>query len=224
MGRFACHLVRDADDLTFAGGYARTANAAELIHNDLETFLRESKPDVLLDFTTYPTTVDVTSAAIEHDVAAVVGATGWTDKDRERLRHLAGQRGGSILLVPNFALGAVLMMRLARETAPFFQAVEIVELHHDGKRDQPSGTALLTAQSIRERAPLKNVPIHSVRLPGLLAHQEVIFGRAGETLTIRHDSLSRDSFVAGMLMAIRKVRDLRGLTVGLDALLGSVPA
>ncbi len=221
MGRFACDLVRSADDLTLTGGYARSANSADCIYDDFATFLQATKPDVVLDLTTYPKTVEVTSATIEHNVAAVVGATGWTDNDRERLRELTAQRGGSVLLVPNFALGAALMMRFAQEAARFFPAAEIIELHHDGKRDKPSGTAGLTAQKIRESAGLSDVPIHSVRLPGLLAHQEVIFGSAGETLTIRHDSLSRDSFAVGMLTAIRKVRSVRGLTVGLDALLES---
>ncbi|MDQ6932690.1 MAG: 4-hydroxy-tetrahydrodipicolinate reductase [Candidatus Eremiobacteraeota bacterium] len=219
MGRFACELVRCTEDLTFAGGFARTAKPAELIHDDLQTFLRETRPDVVLDLTTYPTTVGVTRAAIEQNVAAVVGATGWTDTDRERLRDLTAQRGGSAMLIPNFALGAVLMMRFSRQAARFFPAAEIIERHHDGKRDKPSGTAVSTAQGIGISADRKDVPIHSVRLPGLLAHHEVVFGRAGETLTIKHDSLSRDSFATGMLMAIRNVRSMPGLTVGLDALL-----
>lgn len=223
MGRFACDVVREAEDLTFAGGYARTARAVELIHDDLEGFLRETQPDVVLDFTTYPKTVEVTSAVIEHDVAAVVGATGWTDTDRQQVSRLAVQREGCVMLVPNFALGAVLMMRFAREAAAFFEAAEIIESHHRDKRDAPSGTALLTAQKVRERARFQEVPIHSVRLPGMLAHQEVILGNVGETLTIRHDSLSRDSFIAGILMAIRNVRRKPGLTVGLDALLESAP-
>ncbi|MBC5828941.1 MAG: 4-hydroxy-tetrahydrodipicolinate reductase [Candidatus Eremiobacteraeota bacterium] len=221
MGRFASELVRCTADLTFAGGYARTAKPAELIYCDFQKFLREARPDVVLDLTTYPKTVEVTRAAIEQDVAAVVGATGWTDADREQLRDLAAQRRGHVMLVPNFSLGAVLMMRFAHEAAPFFPAVEIIERHHEGKRDKPSGTALLTVQRILASADRTDIPIHSVRLPGQLAHHEVIFGRAGETLTIKHDSLSRDSFAAGMLLAIRNVRSMPGLTVGLDALLES---
>jgi 4-hydroxy-tetrahydrodipicolinate reductase len=127
------------------------------------------------------------------------------------------------MLVPNFSFGAVLMMRFAAQAARVFPRAEIVELHHDAKRDAPSGTATLTARRIHDAgAPLP--PIHSVRLPGLVAHQETIFGGTGETLTIRHDTLSRESFGPGILAAIRAVRGRRGLVIGLDALLDAVPA
>ncbi len=223
MGRLACDAVRAADDLVYAGGFARTALPEQRIEDDVQTFLRKAHPDVVLDVTTYPKTIEVASATLEHGAALVVGASGWTSADREALSKLAMRPGGRAMLVPNFALGAVLMMRFAQDAARFFPAVEIVELHHDRKRDKPSGTAVLTAERIRANAAVQDIPIHSVRLPGLLAHQEIIFGGTGETLTIRHDSLSRDSFVAGMLMAIRGVRALPGLNVGLDVLLESSP-
>ncbi len=219
MGRLARDVVESSDDLIFAGGFARLALPAEHIYDDLETFFRQSRPDVVLDVTTYPKSIEIATATMEHGVALIVGASGWTDADRERLRTLAVQPGKYAMLVPNFAVGAVLMMRFAQQAARFFAAAEIIELHHDRKRDAPSATALVTAKKICAGSALRDVPIHSVRLPGLLAHHEVIFGSIGETLTIRHDSRSNESFVAGMLMAIRSVRSLPGLTLGLDALL-----
>ncbi|MBV8150055.1 MAG: hypothetical protein JOY59_00735, partial [Candidatus Eremiobacteraeota bacterium] len=131
------------------------------------------------------------------------------------------------LLVPNFAIGAVMMMRLAEIAAPHFSGVEIIEMHHDQKKDKPSGTARLTAQRIEAAAPsLGPVTIHSVRLPGLVAHHSTLFSTQGQTLEIRHDSLSRESFVDGILLAIRRVRRLPGLAIGLDAVLfgDAVPA
>jgi 4-hydroxy-tetrahydrodipicolinate reductase len=214
MGSLAVDAVKNADDLTFAGGFARGGDFIE--------FLREHSPDVLIDFTTHPATVEIATACIEHGVAPVIGATGWTENEKHRLAALAKERGASAMLVPNFAIGAVLMMRFAEEAAAFFSSVEIVELHHDQKRDKPSGTAKLTAERISAVTGTA-VPIHSVRLRGLIAHQEVLLGSTGEVLTIRHDSLSRDSFVPGILFAVRAVRQQAGLTIGLDSLLGSKP-
>jgi 4-hydroxy-tetrahydrodipicolinate reductase len=128
---------------------------------------------------------------------------------------VAGERNVGVLIVPNFSIGAILMMRFAQEAARFFPTAEIIELHHSGKKDTPSGTARETALRI-ERGGGEAPPIHSVRLLGLLAHQEVLFGGPGEVLTIRHDSLSRDSFVSGMIAAVHAVVGMRGLSVGLD--------
>jgi 4-hydroxy-tetrahydrodipicolinate reductase len=128
------------------------------------------------------------------------------------------------MLVPNFAIGAVLMMRFAQQAARYFPTAEIVELHREGKLDTPSGTARETAQKIRDGAGPADVPIHSVRLRGVLAHHEVLFGNTGELLTIRHDSLARESFAAGILHAVRSVRALRGLTIGLDSILRDASA
>jgi 4-hydroxy-tetrahydrodipicolinate reductase len=150
----------------------------------------------------------------------VVGATGWTDAERAALGAEAEKRGLGALIVPNFALGAVLMMRFAEMAARYFPTVEIVELHHDAKKDAPSGTARSTAERIVAAGGPAHVPIHSVRLRGLVAHQEVLFGGDGELLTLRHDALSREAFAAGILAAVRAVRGLRGLTVGLDGILG----
>lgn len=135
----------------------------------------------------------------------------------------AESQGVPVLVAPNFAMGAVLMMQFTRQAAEYFRACEIVELHHDGKLDAPSGTSLLTRTLVeevwRERELEREVPIHSVRLPGLVAHEEVIFGGLGETLIVRHDSLSRESFMPGVILAVKRVRGLQGLVVGLENIL-----
>jgi len=145
----------------------------------------------------------------------VIGTTGITPEQVEGLRGAAGESDANCLIAPNFAIGAVLMMEAAKLAAPHMPDCEIVELHHDQKLDAPSGTAKATAALLPA-----GTPIHSVRLPGLVAHQEVVFGGMGETLTIRHDTMSREAFVPGVLLALERVRALPpGLTVGLDALL-----
>jgi 4-hydroxy-tetrahydrodipicolinate reductase len=226
LGRVACAAVDAADDLHLAAAFARRGGdrlSESLgfggnveIDDDLDVFVTRGL-DVIVDCTVYPVTVDVARAALDANIPPVIGATGWTDEDILVLRDACDLGGVPAMLVPNFSLGAVLMMRFATQAARVFPRAEIVELHHDAKRDAPSGTAKLTARRIHETgAPAP--PIHSVRLPGLVAHQEVLFGGVGETLTIRHDSLSRDSFGEGIVAAVRCVRDQQGLVIGLDAL------
>jgi 4-hydroxy-tetrahydrodipicolinate reductase len=217
MGRVACTALQNAADVAYVGGLARTAVPEERILANLSELLRTAKPDVLLDLTRYPDSVAIATDALVHGVRPVIGATGWTQSDLRALEALARERGLGAMLVPNFSVGAILMMRFAQEAARYFPSVEIVELHHDQKRDAPSGTAKRTAEKIAAGGGPANVPIHSVRLRGLLAHQEVLFGSDGEVLTIRHDSLSRESFVPGMLAAVRAVMSVQGLQVGLDA-------
>ncbi|MGA2393866.1 MAG: 4-hydroxy-tetrahydrodipicolinate reductase [Candidatus Lustribacter sp.] len=229
LGRVACAAVDAADGLDLVAAFDRDF-AGELladrigcggnarIHSTLDTFYGVGM-DVVVDCTIYPVTVDVAHAAIGHGVSPVIAATGRTEAD---IRALAGdceRHGVPGMLVPNFSVGAVLMMKLAVEAAKVMPHVEIIELHHEAKQDAPSGTAKLTAQRIADAGGPQNVPIHSVRLPGLVAHQEVLFGGLGETLTIRHDSLSRDSFGPGIVLAVRNVRKHSGLTIGLESLL-----
>ncbi len=217
MGRVACTALNEATDVAYAGGLARTPVPDEHVFTDFDELLRIEKPDVLLDLTTYPQSVTISTNALVHDVRPVIGASGWTMQDCESLDALARERGLGAMLVPNFSIGAILMMRFAEEAAKYFPSIEIIELHHDGKKDAPSGTAKLTAERITQGGGPAQVPIHSVRMRGLLAHQEVLFGTDGELLTIRHDSLSRESFVPGMLAAVRMVTTINGLQVGLDA-------
>lgn len=171
--------------------------------------------DAAVDFTEPSAVRGNTIAALAAGVPCVIGTTGLTDEDLEDLDLRARENRVPCFVAPNFALGAVLMMRFAAEAARSFPAAEIIELHADTKLDTPSGTANATAARMGG-----NVPIHSVRLPGLVAHQEVILGGPGEILTIRHDTTSREAFVPGVLLALDRLRGLPpGLTVGLDALL-----
>ena len=225
LGRVACEAVEAAEDMTLSAAFARRAGervGAVATDDDLGTFVGREL-DVVVDCTVYPVTVDVATAALGSRLPVVIGATGWTDAELAALSALCDRTGTPAMVVPNFSFGAVLMMRFAAQAARVFPRAEIVELHHDAKRDAPSGTAKLTARRISEAgAPLP--PIHSVRLPGLVAHQEAIFGGVGETLTIRHDSLSRESFGPGIVAAVRAVRDQRGLVMGLDAVLDATVA
>ena len=171
--------------------------------------------DAAVDFTTPSAVLGNATLALEAGVPCVIGTTGLTDEGLARLDALARERGVPCLVAPNFAIGAVLMMRFAEEAARTLPHAEIVELHHETKLDAPSGTAKATAARMG-----RDVPIHSLRLPGLVAHQEVIFGAPGQTLTIRHDTTSREAFVPGVLLALERLRELPpGLLVGLDALL-----
>lgn len=176
------------------------------------------RPDALLDLTTQPGSFQIAMAAVQRGVPTVVGASGWSDGQRSALGEAARDRGVGALIVPNFSLGAALMMRFSAAAARYFPDAEIVELHHAGKKDAPSGTARETAALI-ERSGGKRPNVHSVRLPGLLAHQRVLFGGDGELLTIAHDSLTRESFVAGMRAALQAVVRRRGLSIGLDSVL-----
>ena len=220
MGTIARTAIEAADDCTFAGGFARVGNAGQKTFDDLDSLFATAKPDVLLDVTTHPVSVEISMRALAAGIPVVIGATGWTDAERAALGAEAERLGIGALIVPNFALGAVLMMRFAEMAATYFPTVEIVELHHETKKDAPSGTARSTAERIVAAGGPADVPIHSVRLRGLVAHQEVLFGGDGELLTLRHDALSRDAFSAGIVAAVRAVGSLRGLVVGLDGILG----
>jgi len=171
--------------------------------------------DAAVDFTAPAAVLGNATAALAAHVPCVIGTTGLTDEGLAQLDALARDQGVACFVAPNFALGAVLMMRFAAEAARSFAHAEIIELHADTKLDAPSGTAKATAERMGG-----GIPIHSVRLPGLVAHQEVILGGPGETLTIRHDTTSREAFVPGVLLALDRVRGLpHGLTFGLEALL-----
>lgn len=211
MGATVCGAVEGAEDMELV------ARADPAINTSLADALA-NRPDVLVDFTVPGTALDNIRQAVASGVHVVVGTTGF---DIEQIRGLTG---ANVFVAPNFAIGAVLMMKFAAEAARHMRAAEIIELHHDRKLDAPSGTAARTAalmQAARDGdqagAP---IPIHSVRLPGLVAHQEVILGDVGQTLTIRHDSIDRESFMPGVLLAVRRVADLeRSPLIGLEHLL-----
>ncbi|MDG6104522.1 4-hydroxy-tetrahydrodipicolinate reductase [Dactylosporangium aurantiacum] len=233
MGTEACQAVADSADLELV---------ARLDVGDELSSAAEAGARVLVDFTTPDVVMDNLRWCVERGVHAVVGTSGFTTSRLDEVRSwLVDRPGVGVVIAPNFAVGAVLMMEFAARAARFFESVEVVEMHHPQKIDAPSGTALRTAQLIAEaRAEaglgpvpdatkeemagargtgVEGVPVHSLRARGLVAHQEVLFGATGETLTIRHDSYDRKSFMPGVLLAVRAVVSRPGLTVGLGPLL-----
>jgi len=234
MGSAACAAVDAADDLELV---------ARLGSGDPLTALPDAGAEVAVDLTRPDAVMANLQFCVEHGIHAVVGTSGFDEERLATLRGwLADAPGVGVLVAPNFAVGAVLMMRFAEQAARFFESVEIVELHHPDKADAPSGTARRTAEMVAAArrdaglgpmpdatttaldgargARVDGVPVHSVRARGLVAHQEVLLGTTGETLTIRHDSYDRQSFMPGVLLGVREVGSRPGLTVGLDALLG----
>jgi 4-hydroxy-tetrahydrodipicolinate reductase len=212
MGSTVCEAVESADDLELAG------RADTSLDVPLSQVLGGT--DVVVDFTTPEAAPENVRESVAAGVHAVVGTTGFDLEELRREVEGARADGANVFVAPNFAIGAVLMMGFAAEASRHMAEVEIVELHHEGKVDAPSGTAKRTAELIRDAGGTVHEPIHSVRLPGLVAHQSVIVGGEGETLTIRHDSLDRSSFMPGVLLAVRRVAELpEPFTVGLERLL-----
>jgi 4-hydroxy-tetrahydrodipicolinate reductase len=211
MGEAVCEAVEAAEDTVLAG------RADPALGVELSEVLGEA--DVVVDFTVPDTALGNVRACLQAGVHAVVGTTGF---DLEAARATAEASGANCFVAPNFAIGAVLLMEVARTIAPHMPECEIVELHHDRKLDAPSGTAKRTQELIDAAGGNVHQPIHSVRLPGLVAHQEVIFGGEGQTLALRHDSIDRGSFMPGVLLAVRRVGELpERFTVGLEKLLFS---
>ncbi len=232
MGAEVCRAVRTADDLELIAALDLGDDRAGA-----------ADADVVVDFTHPEAVMDNLAWCLEHQVHAVVGTTGFTDDRLETLRAgLADRPGLGIVVAANFSVGAILMMHFSRQAAAFYESVEVIELHHPGKADAPSGTAAATARVIAAAradaglaappdatvqelpgargAEVDGIRVHGVRLRGLVAHQEVLFGAEGETLTIRHDSLDRASFMPGVVAAVRAVPDRPGLTVGIESILG----
>lgn len=251
MGRLVCQAVADDPDLALVAAVARSHVGEPLgvaigrpglnvvVSDELDTLL-QAEVEVAVDFTRPDVVMNHVRWAIDHAVHIVVGTSGVGPEELAEIERRLEEEGreSNVVVVPNFAIGAVLLQRFAALAAQHFPSVEIVELHHEGKLDAPSATALATAERVvrarREvwRGPdaeslqgvrggeVDGIRIHSVRLPGLVAHQEVIFGGPGQTLTLRHDSVDRSSFLPGILLAIKSVVSRPGLTVGLEPLLG----
>ena len=206
--------------------------------SNLDYILTACQPDVLVDFTTAQATMPAVRITTEHGVNLVIGTTGLTADDINEIDRLAEAHQVGAVVAPNFALGAVLMMHLAKVAAKYLDFAEIIELHHHLKADSPSGTALSTAKAMASTRgkpfstpqqgktsdsrgeQVEGIAIHSVRLPGLLAHQEVLLGGPGQTLSIRHDTISRECYMPGVMLAIKEVVEHKGLIYGLDTLLG----
>jgi 4-hydroxy-tetrahydrodipicolinate reductase len=208
MGTAVCEAVEGAEDMLLVG------RADPALDTTLEQILGEERPDVVVDFTRPETALPNAMACLQAGVHVVIGTTGFDPTP------LYGASGANVVIAPNFAIGAVLMMRFAAQAAPHMAGAEIVELHHPAKLDAPSGTAARTARLMAEATGGIEPPIHSVRLPGLVANQEVILGDVGQTLTIRHETTGRDSFMPGVLLAVRRVGSLESSPVlGLEHLL-----
>ncbi len=231
VGAAMVRAVESAEDLNLS---------AEVDADDPLSLLTDNNTEVVIDFTHPDVVMTNLQFLIDNGIHAVVGTTGFTEERLQQVRSwLAAKAGVSVLIAPNFAIGAVLSMHFAQQAAPFYESVEVIELHHPHKADAPSGTAARTAALIAEArkglppnpdatttslpgargADVDGVPVHSVRLAGLVAHQEVLFGTEGETLTIRHDSMDRTSFVPGVLLAVRRIAEFPGLTIGIESLL-----
>jgi 4-hydroxy-tetrahydrodipicolinate reductase len=212
MGQTVCAAVEAAEDMTLVG------RADPRLDTTLEDVLAQA--EVVVDFTTPDTALGNALACLRAGVHVVIGTTGFDPAPLAQAQAAEGRPSANVLIAPNFAIGAVLMMRFAAEAARYMPKAEIIELHHDAKLDAPSGTAARTAALMAQASGQAPPPIHSVRLPGLVAHQEVILGDVGQTLTIRHDTISRESFMPGVLLAVRRVGALeRSPVVGIESLL-----
>lgn len=243
MGRQTCQAILAETDLELKGavdtnniGASVPMSEGVIINGSLDDLLATAEIDVVVDFTRADSTLKNAEAAATAGADVVIGATGLSSDEIGQLEKIADRHNRNILLAPNFALGAVIMMKIAQKIAPFFDRAEIIELHHDKKHDAPSGTAILTAEMIAENlrpepldeveklpgargANMDGIPVHSVRLPGLVAHQEIIFGLQGQILTIKHDSIDRSSFMPGVVMAVKRIKTLAGFTYGLDKII-----
>ena len=233
MGRMAAETIDSQDDLELSGAYDPGQPGAEVAGVSVTSDPSTIDCDVVVEFTNPDVVLDNLAQWASMGCHAVVGTSGFDEAKLQELAAIWGEAAGNCLVVPNFSIGAVLMMRFAELAAPHFGGVEVIEAHHDDKPDFPSGTALSTAARIAAAGgsnvadtagrgiEVDGVPIHSIRIPGVIASQEVVSGGLGETLTIRHDTFDREAFMSGMLVAIRGVAALEDkLTVGLDTLLG----
>ncbi len=229
----AVDISADGQD---AGELAGIGRLGVYVYKDLAEALEVSKPDVVVDFTNPRVIFDNAKTTISHGVSIVIGTTGLTEEQRAVLAEMSKEYQANVLVAPNFSLGAVMMMKVSQELVKYFPDVEVIELHHNQKYDAPSGTSILTAKLLAEArdaaavsedktkeslvgargAKVQEIPVHSVRLPGYVAHQEVLFGGKGEILSIRHDSLSRESFMPGVILACKCIADHPGLTYGLE--------
>jgi len=244
MGATVCRAVADAPDLELVaavdpGAVGAPVDGTALAVTHEREALTAAGAGVAVDFTVAGAARENLAWCAENGIHTVVGTTGLAPTDLEELAAILARTGTHAIVAPNFAIGAVLMMRFAEIAAPHFETAEVVEMHHDAKADAPSGTAMLTARRMADASPswgpdptrsvvaegargasLDGVHVHSLRVRGTVAHQEVVLGPTGQTLTIRHDSYDRTSFMPGVLLAVRAVADRPGLTVGIDALLG----
>ncbi|MFZ2958739.1 MAG: 4-hydroxy-tetrahydrodipicolinate reductase [Candidatus Ozemobacteraceae bacterium] len=233
MGQTVCRSLLASQEYELAAGIdisgigedlgqmLHTGNLGIPISNNLQKVLGESCIEIAIDFSTPTSVTSNVAQCLQEGIPVLVGTTGISSEDREKLSLLSDKTGTQVLIVPNFAVGALLMMEFAKKAARYLPHCEIIEMHHPQKLDKPSGTALLTREIIEKELGHKEndesiIPIHSVRLPGLTAHQEIIFGDLGQTLTIRHDSFQRESFLPGIYLGLKQLLSCEGLSIGLE--------
>ena len=250
MGRETARTVLKMEGFQLASGLSRSKrkeSLAEILQDseapeleigvDLESEIEFRKPDIMIDFTGPEGLLPALEKALKYKIDLIIGTTGLNREEKSRLEELSQETGRNVFLIPNFALGAVLLMKFAREASRFFSRAEIIESHSEEKADAPSGTSLATAEGMEEIRPnpgedeirfslpgvrggsKEGVNIHSLRLPGIVARQEVVFGGEGQTLTLTHNSLSRKSFMPGVKLALKKIKGKRGFVYGLEELM-----
>ena len=231
MGKTLCKYLLSHDEFEFTAGIDTTVSDTSMppvdrkgraiITSDLQEAIKKADIDIAVDFTAPASVVANAKLCLENKISMLIGTTGISASDTEELAKLAEENRVALMIVPNFALGAILMMDFCEKAAKYMPNAEIIELHHDQKIDKPSGTALKTRLRMAEVTKVKDneleekIPIHSVRLPGLVAHQQVVFGALGQTLTIKHDSLNRESFMPGIGLALSQMDTFIGLRSGL---------
>lgn len=248
MGRSVIKGLQPRDDIHIVGAIGRENHIGDnitsllglegeplIIEDSLERTIQKTHPHIVIDFTSREEAPEIIEQALYHHLSIISGTTGILESELSSIKELVDRLHGQLLLAPNFSIGAVLMIDLATLASPFFDDVEIIELHHHQKKDAPSGTARRTREllsplfqekkspSLKRRGEIQEIKIHSIRLPGLLAHQEILFGGCGETLTIRHDSYHHSSFLPGILLAIERIYTIKGMVVGLENLLDLSP-
>lgn len=232
MGQTLCKYLLSHDNFELVAGIDKSVSNSStppvvrkgraLVTSDLNEALQKVEIDIAIDFTAPASVLENAKICLEKEISVLIGTTGINEEEANNLGKIAEQNNVAVMIVPNFALGAILMMDFCKKAVKYMPNAEIIELHHDQKIDMPSGTALKTRLQMAEEISLdlndldEKLPIHSVRLPGLVAHQQVIFGALGQTLTIKHDSLNRESFMPGIGLALSQMDSFIGLKTGLE--------
>tara|TARA_B100001540_G_C15744930_1_gene614059 strand:+ start:363 stop:1145 length:783 start_codon:yes stop_codon:yes gene_type:complete len=241
MGRYVLETVSEANDMKLSFGIDKNSESIQINNKDIPIYdslsFKDNKIDVLVDFTNAATCMNIIENCGKNNVDIIIGSTGFTDQNIEELKRISDTYGITIFLVPNFSIGANLLIKIVKELSNYYDFADLTEMHHENKIDSPSGTAISIIQSIldvkKEKKFKQNIPtteaipntrggdmsginVHSRRMPGYVAHHEVVFGNIGETLTIRHDSIDRKSFMTGVLTALRNIKALNGFVYGLD--------
>ncbi|MAW67268.1 MAG: 4-hydroxy-tetrahydrodipicolinate reductase [Chloroflexi bacterium] len=244
MGRYVLETVSEANDMKLSFGVDKNSESIQLNNKDIPIYdslnFKDHKIDVLVDFTNAVTCMNIIENCGKNNVDIIIGSTGFTEQNIEELKRVSDTYGITIFLVPNFSIGANLLIKIVNELAHYYDYADLTEMHHENKIDSPSGTAISILESILDvknklgmRKFKQNIPttesipntrggdmsginVHSRRMPGYVAHHEVVFGNIGETLTLRHDSIDRKSFMTGVLRALRNIKALNGFVYGLD--------